>query len=218
MKTACYFIIYCVVLAGCSSSYSVTSETTKDTNITVATIFPAIPENWFTYTNEFLEYSFQYPQEAKIVEEGVTGFPSEELPPNMSIEEYFAYLKEEYPSHLCIRVHYKGLFISITPPEGKGRKYTGPCGISGIGNTYRFEKYNEEIFIAEEYRTIEWTKYIDKISGQWEHEASSIRISAFLFEFGNFTFGGEENITEEEYRQAKPELLLILGSFRWKKE
>ena len=214
MKPTRLFMFVILVLACCSPLNLTETQTLQgNTNTAIPSLF--IPQDWLNYNNKFLKYSFHYPQEATIIEEGVTGFPSDELPPGTNISGYFDQLKAIYPSNLCVRVHFAGTFLSITPPDDRGGKYTGPCGISGIGNTYTSEKFEETIYMAGDYRTVTWTRLLDRSSGEWQHEFSTLRIDDFLLEFGVFTFMDVDKISENEFIQAKPDLLLILASLEW---
>ena len=92
----------------------------------------AIP-GWLTYTNAFLGYQFDYPPGAVISAEGVTGYPTEELPAGMTSDQFFAQLEATYPDQLCVNVQLPIAFLTIGAPEERGGKYSSPCGVSGIG-------------------------------------------------------------------------------------
>ena len=90
-------------------------------------------EGWLTYSNPVLRYELSYPPEAILVTEGVTGYPTEELPPNMTGDEYLTMLKQLYPGDLCVSIQYRIGYIAIQAPPEQGGKYSLPCGLSGLG-------------------------------------------------------------------------------------
>jgi hypothetical protein len=61
-----------------------------------------VVEGWLTYHNDFYAYSFSYPPEAEIVTQGVSGFPTEELPEDMTAAEYRRQLEDTYPDNICV--------------------------------------------------------------------------------------------------------------------
>ncbi len=214
MRTSLPFLCVILILTSCGPSKVQEKQLPHEmTNTTLPA--SSIPENWLIYHNDFLKYTFHYPQEAQIIEEGVTGFPSGEMPAGMDIGDYFDQLNTIYPSNLCVRLHLAGMFLSITPPDDRGRRYTGPCGISGIGNTYIIEQFDETIYLFGDDRSVTWTRFLDKTNGEWQNEASSLLINGFLIEFGVFSFVDIDKISEEEYLSSKPDLLLILASLEW---
>lgn len=106
-------------------------------------------EAWRIYENDFFGYRFSYPPEARISKQGVTGFPAEELPQNMTTEMYWEQLEATYPDDLCVSVRIKTGFVTFVPASEKGGRYTGPCGITGVGD-YALTDISETILIDDQ--------------------------------------------------------------------
>jgi hypothetical protein len=91
-------------------------------------------DGWHTYENEFLGYRFSYPPEARVRIQGLTGFPLDELPEEMTVEAYQTQLEATYPDDLCVSVGYQNSFITFVPAAEAGGRYTVPCGVTGVGD------------------------------------------------------------------------------------
>ena len=48
----------------------------------------AAEADWLIYQNDFYGYTISYPPDAQIATQGITGFPTDELPEGMSPDEY----------------------------------------------------------------------------------------------------------------------------------
>lgn len=171
-------------------------------------------EGWQVYTSQDGSYAFSYPANAALTILGVTGFPTDEKPADMSFDEYVAKLQQMYPGDLCVRVNLEIGFLTIaTPPNGQ---YGSPCGPTGIGD-FDIVKSQHQILLggvmvdAQKYEI-----YAKGASGQ---------AAAFLDEFyvfdtpaGNLvTFGGDWNgkgRPYEDYRAEKEILLQIILSYQ----
>jgi len=95
-------------------------------------IVPDLTEGWETYINRDYGYKFRHPANATITEFGVVGFSSDELPEEMSEEEYMAQLQAEYGNSLCVHVEYALGYMYISAPPNEGFRYY-PCGRTGVG-------------------------------------------------------------------------------------
>ncbi|HEY48081.1 MAG: hypothetical protein AMJ88_08640 [Anaerolineae bacterium SM23_ 63] len=91
-----------------------------------------IVDAWWVYVNEDVGYQFEYPAVATVMEFEVMGFPTDELPEGMSIDEYIAQLQEQYGNSLCVHVKYSLGYVSISAPENVGYRYV-ICGRTGVG-------------------------------------------------------------------------------------
>ena len=69
-----------------------TATATPPTPSPTVTPIPTSAEvdGWLVYENDFLGYRFSYPPEARLRVQGFTGFPMDELPANLTVEEYQA--------------------------------------------------------------------------------------------------------------------------------
>lgn len=101
---------------------------------------------WLTYQNDFYGYTINYPPDAQIATEGVSGFPTEELPENMTATEYRNQLKEMYPGDICVSISLNAGSVHILAPEENGGKYATPCPGLGIG-AYTMTAAGESIII-----------------------------------------------------------------------
>jgi len=172
-----------------------------------------VVEGWFVYRNEFYDYEFSHPPEAEISTQGVTGYPTEELPDNMTSAEYIVWLSEIYPDDICVGLQYGVGFITIQPPPDQGGKYGGPCGVTGVGD-YAIVEITETVMIDEQiYLADGWEIY--------ERDDEATFRSEFFFvhlEDGTrIDYGGywvDEGATYEDYLPVKETLIQILASYR----
>jgi len=95
-------------------------------------IVPDLTEGWETYNNQDYGYQFRHPANATITEFGVVGFSSDELPEEMSTEDYMAQLQAQYGNSLCVQVEYALGYLMISAPPNEGFGYY-PCGRTGVG-------------------------------------------------------------------------------------
>ena len=172
-----------------------------------------VVEGWFVYRNEFYGYEFSYPPEAEIGTQGVTGYPTDELPDNVTPAEYIVWLCEIYPDDICVGLQYGVGFITIQPPPDQGGKYGGPCGVTGVGD-YDIVEVTETVMIDEQpYLADGWEIY------ERDDEAT-FRSEFFLVHLEDGTridYGGywvDEGATCEDYLPIKETLLQILASYR----
>jgi hypothetical protein len=92
-----------------------------------------IPDDgWMAYVNDNYKYQFRYPPNASISEHGVEGFPSEDLPEDMTPDEYMASLQATYGPNICVGVETELAYLYISPPVNSGGRFT-PCGPTGLG-------------------------------------------------------------------------------------
>lgn len=181
-----------------------------------------IVPGWLTYENDLLGYSFSYPPEAKFSVRGVGGFPPEELPENMTTEEYLEYLQSIYPGGLCVSVQYKRGFLTVFPRGETGvARYVGGCGITGVGD-YTIEPREELITINGQPYTVTGHRLYKWQTNQLEEEFyiltdinGNLRID-FGTHWGITTpRSGQQQLTEQEYNEIHETLLQILASFRF---
>lgn len=92
----------------------------------------AVPADWLLYVNPVFGYQFSYPPGATINESGVEGFPTDELPPGKTPDEYVAELQAMYGNTLCVTVRYGSGYVSISAPANREFRYA-ICGRTGVG-------------------------------------------------------------------------------------
>jgi hypothetical protein len=161
-------------------------------------------EGWATYINEDYGYQFRYPAEADILETGVMGFPTEELPEGMSIDDYIAQLEEQYGERLCVGLNFSTGYISISPPENESFKYS-LCGRTGVGEGEMIDK-TEEVFVAGDFYPAEGFEFIGNNETLPEHdETLVIRLpDGTRIEYGSLP------LQEVDYQKYSTEVKLVL--------
>lgn len=168
-------------------------------------------DGWLVYTNDVYGYRLSYPPSATITERGPLGFPTDELPEGMSVDDYIAQLQEMYTDKLCVSIHYELGYVNIIAPPNADGKY-GPCGRTGVG--YEIIDRSETVVVGkqsylakglEEAGPGETLTYHNETL--WISLADGTRI-----EYGA---GPHGTATYEDYlRTTKNVLLQMLGSFQ----
>lgn len=193
------------------------TPTTAETVVTPSsTSAPDTAEEWFVYENDFFGYRFSYPSGARISKQGVTGFPVEELPENMTTEEYWEQLETAYPADLCVSVQYGRGFVTFKPSEEEGGRYTAPCGVTGVGD-YNVVDVVETVLIDGEPHMASGFKLYERDTGVWKGEFYILQFNdRIAIHYGSSDHvGSGGNITQEEFLNVKETLLQIVNSFRF---
>lgn len=167
-------------------------------------------EEWLTYSSTFYNYEISYPQDAKLRRYGVSGFPTEEQPENMTSEQYLTQLRQTYPEDICITISYKSGVVSIMAPPENGGKY-GDCAGFGIG-AYDLIEHTENIIVdgvtysAEGFEIREQNE-----AATWRGEFLEFRLSDDTL----ITLSGEpDNLNSyDEYMNTREILLQIIMSY-----
>jgi len=168
-------------------------------------------EGWLTYINEDYGYQFRHPAQASIQESGVMGFPTEELPQGMSIDDYIAQLEEQYGERLCVSLQFSSGYISISPPENESFKYA-ICGRTGVGVGELINK-SEDVFVAGGFYQADGFEFIGEGETTPDHnETFIIRLpDGTRIEYGARPV---EGVTYDEYlTESKLTLLQILSTY-----
>lgn len=192
------------------SEPTVTPTATPPTPSPTTTPIPtsSVVPGWLTYVNKFLGYSFSYPPEARIRVQGVTGFPTDELPENVTAEEYQAELEAKYPDDLCVTVTYKTTFITFVPSDDSVGKYTVPCGVTGVGD-YDVESNIESLIIGNVQMVGDVFWLSGRDSGAWHGEFTMLNPHDNVgIHFGSLSG------TQEKFLQARETMMQIVFSFR----
>lgn len=177
-------------------------------------------DGWLTYENEFLGYRFSYPPEARIRTLGVTGFPTEERPEDMSDDEYFAYLQSIYRGDLCTDMRYKTGFVVVMLEDEAGGRYSGPCGITGVGD-YTIESWEEAFIIDGRSYTASAARLYKWQTDQLEHEYylllhldNNLRIDIGISMKGT-PRSAQQDLSEAEINAIRETLRQVIASFRF---
>jgi len=172
----------------------------------------AIP-GWLTYTNAFLGYQFDYPPEAVITAEGVTGYPTEELPAGMTPDQFFAKLEATYPDQLCVNVQLPVGFLTIGAPQERGGKYSSPCGVSGIG-AYTIVNKTEAVVVGDQNHTAGGMEIYDP------QQNNVFKAEIYYLTLGDgtrFNYGADwlmEGRSHDDYLPYREVLLRMMASYR----
>ena len=199
---------------------SAASVTPEVTSTPVVAPTPEEAPAWLTYHNGFYGYVISYPPEAQLTTEGVSGFPTEELPEDMTETAYRNQLAETYPGDICVSLSLGAGSVHILAPEENGGKYAGPCPGLGIG-AYDVVEISETVevngrsYLAEGFQVNE------------QDEAATFRSEFFHIQLGDgtqitYVAGPEFSATYEtdyeaaqaEYLAAKAQLLQMIESYQ----
>lgn len=168
----------------------------------------SVVPGWLTYENESLGYSFSYPPEARLGTVGIMGFPPEELPENMTADEYLAHLQSLYPDGLCVGLTYQAVHITFVPTSERVRRYVD-CGITGTGDARRFEDEEQSLIIDGRQVTGITTRLYGQ-EGNWRGEFTMLDINDEL----EIHYGEVNNSTHEAFLAAQETLMQIVMSLR----
>jgi hypothetical protein len=159
------------------------------------------------YANDFYGYHFSYPPQATIGTRGVSGFPSDELPADMTSAEYRRQLEETYPEDICVTVRYRSGFVAFIPPEDKGGRYAFPCGVTGVG-AYEIHPVTDTVTIEGQTYTIPGTQLREQNeAADWRGEFYSLDLGdGWEIDYGSL------NGTQEAFLEIKETLLQIVVS------
>ena len=92
---------------------------------------PTSPPGWLTYRNEMLGYEFDYPPEAELIAVGVTGYPTDELPPGLEPGQYIPTLEATYPEALCAGIEFGTAYLYLGAPDDLGASTRPPVAAAG---------------------------------------------------------------------------------------
>lgn len=179
-----------------------------------------VVEGWLTYRNDFYAYTFSYPPEAEIVTQGVSGFPTEELPEGMTGTAYLNRLREIYPGDICVSITLSAGSVHFLAPSEAGGKYADICPGMGIGDYDLVEKSETVVINGRSYQA----------NGYRVHERDEL--ATFRSEFFGFLLDDGTSITyaagpeyspkfdtdyeaaHADYLATKEQLLQIIDSYR----
>lgn len=219
LKNLLFLLVATVACAGCNSNipFKALTQTSEATLVSTAINTP-IPTSksiagWLTYRNAVFRYELSYPPQASLSTEGVTGYPTEELLPNTTPEEYLTKLAQMYPGDLCVRIQYRFGFVTIEAPQDKGGKYTGPCGVTGVGDYDVIEKTEIVNIGGRSYSVTGYEVHQRDASATFRSEFFKVQLEdgTRIDYGGNWTDDGE---TYKDYLPVKEVLLQILASYQ----
>jgi putative hemolysin len=163
-----------------------------------------VNDGWLVYVNDVYGYQFSYPPSATITEQGVMGFPTDELPEGMSVDDYIAQLQETYTDKLCVSVCYELGCVNISAPPNLGGKYTH-CGRTGAA--YELTDKSETIVIGgQSYTATGFEEIGPGETLNYHNETLWLRLAdGTVIEYGA---APNETATYEDYLQTTRDVLL----------
>jgi hypothetical protein len=118
---------------------------------------PAAIPGWLTYHNGTIGYTFDYPPEASLSVTGVASYPADEQPAGVDGDQYFATLEAKYAQGICAYVSLPTGTVAVSPAEEGAGRYSGPCGVSGIG-VYDTRKEQAPVVVDGQSQTLMTTR------------------------------------------------------------
>jgi hypothetical protein len=180
-------------------------------------ISPTPVPGWTTYTNDYLGYSFNYPDGGKITGMGPRGMDANEvIPPGFTFDEYFDYVKAILPDSLCVILQIPGVQITITPPYDPLGSYVAPCPGMGVGSQYRMVGAEATWWMAgREYRDSQGTRLYLKDTSVLDGEFYVFNLENGFRVVYNGMLRGEMSLTAyESQKSIAREILATLHWFR----
>lgn len=222
MKTYLVWAVLVLFCIGCTAEADRIDEDTVIVLPTTATPTPSItpaatavasstptPE-WLLYENEFLGYQFLYPSQAQIETLGLTGIPTDEVPEGDEGETW-ATLQAQLPNNLCVGLGHEAFFVTFVPAEEPYGRYTGPCGITGVGD-YEMVPISQTVPIDGQIYTVNGHRLQTMDSGAWVGEW-------YMVDVGNgvsIHFGSLNEASEADYLADYDIMMEIVGSYQAK--
>jgi hypothetical protein len=179
---------------------------------------PAVPPEatsipgWLTYHNSRIGYAFDYPPEAVLTTSGVTGYPSEELPPGIETGQYVATLEATYTEALCAGIELPSASFVLWAPEEEGGRYGGPCGVTGIG-VYDVRTGHSPITIDGQVLTLKTMRLFEVGTDTLVDEFASVRLSDGTL-LSIISHWQEHGLTYEDYLADREAILRVMSSYR----
>lgn len=177
-------------------------------------------ESWLTYQNNYYGYAISYPADAQIATEGVSGYPTDELPEGVTPDEYIQQLEAAYPDDICLSIGVGIGSLHILAPEENGGKYAMPCPGLGIG-AYELVEASETVVINGRSYTATGNKIYEQDEfATFRSEFFSVRLDdgtkITLIAGPEFSpqFESDYEAANADYLATKALLLQIVESYR----
>lgn len=188
------------------------APTEAATATSAATATPTLEpteEAWLLYVNSLYGYQIAYPSDAQYLEHGVEGFPAEDLPENMTEDEYMAELVDTLGNNLCLEIQYGTGYVSVSAPVNDGFQYAicGPTGV-GLGD---ITSRSETVVIGGQQYVANGREYVSEDESEHDETLWVILPDKTRITFGQ---GVDDPEVYDEYRQdILPVLLEIVESY-----
>lgn len=102
---------------------------------------------WSTFVNAHYGYQIKYPPGANISFFGPVRFSPDDVPTDMTEDQYMEQLTKLYTDHLCIQIEYALGYIYISAPPNNEKDFMVPCGDLALGAGEIIAK-NEDVSIG----------------------------------------------------------------------
>jgi sugar lactone lactonase YvrE len=139
----------------------------------------------------------------------VTGFPMDEQPAELTANEYRAQLEAIYPDDICVSIHHGQGYVTVMAPWENGGKYTGPCGVTGVG-AYDVVEQQIMILIDGEFLPADGHEIYERDDEQTFHGGI---YQVTLPDGGWIQFGTLSGISYEDYQALLGTLTQIVASY-----
>jgi hypothetical protein len=189
-----------------------TAPPPMDTPFPTPVATSSLVEGWLVYHSDFYQYEISYPSEAELKMEGVSGYPTEEKPDDVSSAQYLNQLRRTYPNDICLSIGYQGGFVTVFAPWEEGGKYGDVCPALGIGDYDLVEKRKTIEIDGTTYTAEGYEVHDQDAAVSWRGEFFSFQLE----DGATITVGGglDGEITQEAFLPVKKVLKQIVGSYR----
>ena len=178
-------------------------------------------KDWPVFVSDRYDYQIRYPQEAVISLFGPEGFSMEDVPSDMTPEQYKDSLEKEYTNQLCVQIEYALGWIYIAAPPNM-EKFLNPCGPTGLGAGEIISKIEtitigDQLFQAHgaEFRLLGMDAKGNPITGETlDLHGEMFRVeleNGFVIRFGSWP--RSDAVYDDYIMKTKNTLIQIIGTF-----
>lgn len=165
--------------------------------------------DWQVFTSSRYGYQIKYPEGAELNFYGPEGFSADELPADMTPDEYMDSLLKEYTDQLCVEITFSLGFVAISAPPNNTGNLMVHCAVPGYGAGELIEK-TKTINIGTEAYVAKGTEYV--ASSPNSGETLDLHNERFMVQLEDGTqiiygSGVNPNATYEDYLMKTRDIL-----------